>query len=107
MATTYKILGNNNPSAASDYTLVTGGSNGTVVSAFTACNTSGNTDTIRVALVPNGGSLATSTYVMYGYSVPANSTLQTNPGWSLESGATLHVYSTGGNVTFVATGVNF
>ena len=104
MATAYKILGNSAPAATTDTTLVTGSTNGTIVSSFTACNTSGTNDSIRVALVPNGGTLGTSNYLYYGFTVPANSTIQETPGWTLESGATLHVYSNGGNVTFLATG---
>ena len=70
--TAYKILGNSAPAATTDTTLVTGSTNGTVVSSFTACNTSGANDTIRVALVPNGGTLGTSNYVYYGFTLPAN-----------------------------------
>ena len=101
----YKILGNSAPSAATDTTLVTGSTNGTVVSSFAACNTNAASDVIRVALVPNGGTLGTSNYVYYGFVVPANSTIQETPGWTLESGATLHVYSVNGYSTFVATGI--
>lgn len=102
---TYKILGNAAPAATTDTTLVTGSTNSTIVSSFTACNTSGSNDTIRVALVPNGGTLGTSNYIYYNFTVPANATIQEAPGWALESGATLHVYSNSGYVTFTATGV--
>ena len=102
---TYKILGNSAPSATTDTTLVTGSTNGTIVSSFTICNTSGSNDTIRVALVPNGGTLGTSNYVYYNFVIPTGSTLHETPGWTLESGATLHVYSTAGTSTFVATGI--
>lgn len=103
--TAYKVLGNSAPSAATDTTLVTGSTNGSIVSSFTACNTTTNPDTIRVSIVPNGGTLGTSNYLYYGFTIAANSTIQETPGWALESGATLHVYSTNGYTTFVATGV--
>lgn len=102
---TYKVLGNSAPTAATDTTLVTGSTNGTVVSSFAVCNTTGSNDSIRVAIVPNAGTLGTSNYVYYGFTLPAYGTIQETPGWTLESGATLHVYSVSGYSTFVATGI--
>ena len=102
---TYGILGTQaQPAATTLTTLVTGGSNGTIVANFTACNTTGSNDSIRVALTPSGGSTAAANYVWYDFTVAANSTLESTPGWTLGSGETLKVYSTNGNVAFTATG---
>ena len=102
---TYGILGTQaKPAATTLTTLVTGGSNGTIVANFTACNSSGSNDSIRVALTPSGGSTAAANYVWYDFTVGANGTLESTPGWTLGSGETLKVYSTNGNVSFTATG---
>jgi hypothetical protein len=104
---TYGILGTQiKPSAATLTTLATGGSNGTIVANFTACNSSGSNDSIRVALTPSGGSTAAANYVYYDFVVGANGTLESTPGWTLASGDTLKVYSTNGNISFTATGSN-
>lgn len=102
---TYGILGTQTkPAATTLTTLLTGGTNGTIVANFTACNTTGSNDSVRVALTPSGGSTAAANYVYYDLTVPANSTLETTPGWTLASGDTIKVYSTNGNVAFTATG---
>ena len=104
---TYLILGTQTkPAATTLTTLATGGSNGTIISSFTACNTTGNNDSIRVALTPSGGTTAAANYLYYDFTVPANSTIQETPGWTLASGDTIKVYSTNGNISFTATGSN-
>jgi hypothetical protein len=103
---TYGILGTQTkPAATTLTTLVTGGTNGTIVSGFAACNTTGSSDSIRVALTPSGGTTAAQHYVYYDFVVPANSTIQETPGWTLGNNETLKVYSTNGNIAFTATGV--
>jgi hypothetical protein len=102
---TYGILGTQTkPAATTLTTLLTGGSNGTIVASFVACNVAGTNDSIRVALTPSGGTTSNQHYVYYDFVVPANSTIQETPGWTLATGETLKVYSTNGNVSFTATG---
>lgn len=101
MATAYVILGNATPAAAATSTLVTGSTNGSIVSSFNVCNKGGTTDTIRVALTKSGGS---AYYAYYGFNVPANSSIRETPGWTLASGDTITVFSTTGNTDFIATG---
>ena len=102
---TYGILGTQaKPAATTLTTLVTGATNGTIVSSFQCCNSAGTNDSIRVALTPSGGTTATLNYVYYDFVIPANSTLQETPGWTLATGETLKVYSTNGNISFTATG---
>jgi hypothetical protein len=102
---TYKILGTQvAPAATTLTTLCTGGSNGTIVATFSACNTSTNSDTIRVAITPSGGSTGTANYVYYDLPIPAKGSLRETSGWTLASGDTIKVYSAGGYVSFTATG---
>jgi hypothetical protein len=102
MATAYVVLGQATPSASSTSTLVTGSTNGSIVSSFTACNKGGTNDTIQVSITKSGGS---AYYQFYNFTLAANSTLQETPGWTLASGDTLKVYSTTGNTDYTATGV--
>ena len=101
MATAYVVLGNATPGAAASSTLVTGSTNGSIVSSFSACNRGSNNDTIRVSITKSGGS---AYYLFYGYTLPANASLVEQPGWTLASGDVLTVYSTTGNTDFIATG---
>jgi hypothetical protein len=97
----YLVLGNATPSAASSSTLVTGSTNGSIVSSFSACNRGGSNDSIRVSITKSGGS---AYYLFYNFTVPASSSLSETPGWTLASGDVLTVYSTTGNTDFIATG---
>ena len=98
----YLVLGNQTPAAASSSTLVTGSTNGTTVSSFNVCNKGGSTDSIRVSITKSGGS---AYYIYYNFNLPANSSIRETPGWTLASGDTITVYSTTGNTDFIATGV--
>ena len=51
------------------------------------------------------GHVQTRTTGSVDFTVAANSTLESTPGWTLGSGETLKVYSTNGNISFTATGV--
>lgn len=100
---TYLVLGNATPAATSTSTLVTGGTNGTIVSAFSACNKGATNDTIRVSVTKSGGS---AYYLFYGLTLQPNASLPETPGWTLASGDVVSVYSTTGNTDFIAMGSN-
>jgi hypothetical protein len=97
----YVILGSATPTATGTSTLVTGSTNGSVISSFNVCNRGGSTDSIRVSITKSGGS---AYYVYYGFNVPANSSIRETPGWTLALNDTISVYSTTGNSDFIATG---
>lgn len=97
----YLVLGNVTPAAAGTSTLVTGSTNGSIVSSFSVCNRGGSTDTIRVSVTKSGGS---AYYFYYGYNLTAGSSIHETPGWTLASGDIISVYSTTGTTDFVATG---
>ena len=102
MATAYVVLGQATPSVTTLTTLVTGSTNGSIVSSFTACNKGGTNDAIRVSITKSGGS---AYYQYYDLTLGANGSPQETPGWTLASGDILKVYSTTGNTDFTATGV--
>jgi hypothetical protein len=97
----YLVLGNSTPGAAASTTLVTGSTNGSIVSSFSACNRGGSNDSIRVSITKSGGS---AYYLFYNFTVPASSSLSETPGWTLATGDVLTVYSTTGTTDFIATG---
>jgi hypothetical protein len=101
MATAYVVLGNVTPSAAGTSTLVTGSTNGSIVSSFNVCNRSSSNDTIRVSITKSGGS---AYYVYYNFTVPAYSSIRETPGWTLATGDVISVYSTVGSTDFIVTG---
>jgi hypothetical protein len=102
MATAYVVLGQSTPTATTLTTLVTGSTNGSIVSSFTACNKGSSNDTIRVSITKSGGS---AYYLFHTFTVPAYSTIHETPGWTLATGDVLSVYSTTANTDFTATGV--
>lgn len=102
MAASYVILGSATPTAAGTSTLVTGSTNGSIVSSFSVCNRSSSSDTIRVSITKSGGS---AYYVYYNLTLPAYSNISETPGWTLTTGDIISVYSTVGSTDFIATGV--
>ena len=102
MAASYVILGSATPTAAGTSTLVTGSTNGSIVSSFSVCNRSSSSDTVRVSITKSGGS---AYYVYYNLTLPAYSNISETPGWTLTTGDIISVYSTVGSTDFIATGV--
>jgi len=101
MATAYLVLGNSTPGAAASTTLVTGSTNGSIISSFNACNRGGSNDSIRVSITKSGGS---AYYLFYNYTIPSSGSLVEQAGWTLATGDVLTVYSTTGTTDFIATG---
>ena len=74
MATTYSVLGQSNPSATTETTLLTAsGTTGTVVSSVVICNQASTTATYRIAVRPSAQSSTTApNWIVYGASVNGN-----------------------------------
>jgi len=105
MATTYKVLGQVAPTAATATTLYTvPASTSTVVSTLNATNTSGTADTIRIAIRPAGATLANLHYLAYGIVVPGGSVFSIQAGVTLATTDVVTVYSTNGTSSFSAFG---
>ena len=85
MATTYKVLGQSNPAAATDTTLYTVPSaTETVVSTITVANL-GTSGTFRIAVRPNGATIANQHYLVYEASLNANDTITFTLGLTLDA----------------------
>jgi glucose-6-phosphate dehydrogenase assembly protein OpcA len=105
MPTTYKVLGQVYPSAATNTTLYTVPSTTqTVVSSITICNLGSAADTIRIAIRVAGGSIANEDYIAYEEAVAGNSLMTITAGLTLAATDVITVYSTAGTCAFNAFG---
>jgi hypothetical protein len=105
MATTYKVLGQVNPSATTATTLYTVPSaTSAVVSTISVCNQAGTPATFRIAVRPAGASLAAEHYIVYGATVPASDATMITVGLTLATTDVVTVYASSANVSFNAYG---
>jgi len=102
MPTTYKVLGQSAPSAATATTLYTvPASTQAVISTINVVNTHASTaDVIRIAIRPDGESLANKHYIVYGVSLAAASTFTYTGGVTLGDTDIVTVFSTNGTSSF-------
>ena len=105
MPTTYKVLGQSNPSATTSTTLYTVPSaTQAIVSTITVCNQAATAGTYRIAVRVAGASLAASQYVAYDVSLPANTTDTLTLGVTLAATDVVTVYASSANFSFAAFG---
>lgn len=104
MATTYKVLGQSNPSAASDTTLYTvPAATSTVVSTISVANL-GTTGTFRIAIRPGGASIANQHYLIYELSLNANDSITFTLGITLAATDVITVRASNTSFAFSAFG---
>ena len=105
MATNYKVLGQSIPSATTATTLYTvPASTQAVVSTITICNQAATAATYRIAIRVAGASLATSQYIAYDVSLPANASDTLTLGITLNATDVITVYSSTATMSFGAFG---
>jgi hypothetical protein len=105
MATTYKVLGQSNPAATTLTTLYTVPSaTEAVVSTISVANISASAITYRIAIRPDGASIANSQYLVYDASLAANSTTAYTLGITLDATDVISVYASDTNGVFQAFG---
>jgi hypothetical protein len=105
MATTYKVLGQVAPSAASATTLYTvPGATQTVVSTINVVNTGGPSDTVRIAIRPAGATLSIEHYIVYNLILNPTATFTYTSGATLSATDVVTVYSANGTSSFNAFG---
>ena len=105
MATTYKVLGQSNPSATTATTLYTVPSaTSTVVSTISVCNQASTAGTFRIAIRPAGASLAAQHYVAYDTPIAANDTIALTLGVTLATTDVVTVYASSATMSFNAYG---
>ena len=105
MATTYKVLGQSNPSATTATTLYTVPSaTSTVLSTATICNQASTAGTFRLAVRPAGASLAAQHYIAYDTPIAANDTVALTLGLTLATTDVVTIYASSATMSFAAFG---
>ena len=105
MPTTYKVLGQSNPSATTATTLYTvPASTQAIVSTITICNQAATAATYRIAVRINGATLAASQYVAYDVSLPGNASDTLTLGITLGAADIITVYASTATMSFAAFG---
>ena len=108
LATSYKILAQNNPSATTESTLYTApSSTSTVVSTIMICNQSSTAATYRIAVQPSadaGSSAAAKHWIVYGATVAGSDATALTLGITLATGDRIRVYASTATLSFSAFG---
>lgn len=101
MAITYKVLGQNNPSANTNTDLYTVGTNtSTVCSTLVICNQAASSATFRIAVRPSGAALAAQHYLSYDTSINANDSVTLTIGITLSATDVVTVRSSTATLSF-------
>jgi len=105
MATSYKVLGQISPSAASATTLYTvPSSTETVISCLVVANISTSTLAYRIAIRPNGETLENKHYLAYDTVIAPNTSTVYNIALCLDAGDVITVYGSAADLSFSAYG---
>lgn len=106
MPTTYKVLGQSNPSATTENILYTvPSSTQSVVSSVTICNQAATSATFRIAVRPSADATTIGKhYLVYGTTIAANDTIVLTMGITLAAGDKILAYASTANLSFAAYG---
>jgi len=105
MPTTYKVLGQVNPSATTATTLYTvPASTQTIVSTISVCNQASSAATYRIAVRIAGSAVSAEEYIVYGATVAASDSTFITVGVTLGATDVLTVYSSSATLSFNAFG---
>lgn len=103
--TTFKVLGQSNPSATTATTLYTVPSlTQAVVSTIVVANLAASSATFRIAIRVAGATLANSQYIAYDVTVGASDSTALTLGVTLGAADVITVYASTANLTFSAFG---
>ena len=105
MATTYKVLGQLNPAAATATTLYTvPNSTSAVLSTISVCNQAASAGTFRSAIRPSGATLTAQHYIYYDAPITANDGIAITIGITLAATDVITVYASSASMSFTAFG---
>lgn len=105
MATAYKVLGQVAPAATTATTIYTVPSaTEAVVSSVTVCNRSASGGTFRLAVRPDGATLANQHYLVYDAAIDPNDTIVLIIGITMDQTDVLEAYASSADMTFNAYG---
>jgi hypothetical protein len=101
MPTSYKVLGQSNPAAITATTAYTvPSSTETVISTITVANLGAAPATYRIAVRPDGASLANQHYIVYDSGLAPQSTDTLTLGITLNASDIVTVYSSSATLAF-------
>ena len=101
MAITYKTLAQSAPSATTNTDVYTvGASKQAVVSTITICNRAATAASYRIAVRPDGATLANEHYIAYDVAMAANDTTALTLGITLGDTDVITVYASTANLSF-------
>ena len=104
MPTTYKVLGQSNPSATTETTLYTAAS-AAIISTISVCNQAATAATFRIVVRPAADATTTAKhYIVYGATVAASDTTMITVGITLATSDLVRVYASSANLSFNAFG---
>ena len=105
MATSYKVLGQSNPSATTATTLYTVPSaTQAVVSTIVICNQAASAATFRISVRPAGASQTAAMYLAYDVTVGASDSTALTLGITLGATDVITVYGSTAILSFAAFG---
>jgi hypothetical protein len=101
MATTYKVLGQSAPAATTATTVYTvPAATESVISTIAVCNRAATGATYRIAIRPNGATLADEHYLAYDAAITANNTTMITIGVTVDATDVVEVYASTGDLSF-------
>ena len=101
MATTYKVLGQSAPGATTETDVYTVPAATTaVLSTVVVANRSTSAVTYRIAVRPDGATLANQHYIAYDVNVGASDSTTITLGITMDAGDVLTVYASTGDLSF-------
>jgi hypothetical protein len=105
MPTTYKVLGQSNPSATTLTSLYTvPAATSTVCSTITVTNLGASSGTFRIAVRPAGESIVNKHYIAYDVTIAALDALTLTLGVTLATTDVISVYASTATMAFAAYG---
>jgi hypothetical protein len=105
MPTTYKVLGQSNPSATTATTLYTvPASTQAVVSTIVICNQTASAATFRLSVRPAGAAQTAAMYIAYDITVGASDSTALTLGVTLNATDVITVYGSTATLSFTAFG---
>jgi hypothetical protein len=101
MAKNYKVLGQSAPSATTSTDVYTVGSaTQSIISTITVCNRGATSTTYRIAIRPNGATLANQHYLAYDVVIGATDTSALTLGITCDAADVITVYAGNANLSF-------
>jgi hypothetical protein len=105
VAQNYKVLGQIAPSATTATAIYTvPAATEAVVSSITVCERGGSAGTFRLAVRPNGATLANEHYIVYDTAISANDSIILTIGLTLDATDVLEAYASSADMSFNAYG---